>query len=94
MMNKEQAIQTLQENAQLLHFEHPYLGLEEAIGVVIEALSEHSIPSTLDDAAEKMYSMTTTPPAPIEVAAYYNAAQQKLRDAFKAGAEWLASQIK
>lgn len=49
-------------------------------------------PSDIDEAAEKMYPMTTTPPTPIEVAAYYNAAQQKLRDAFKAGAEWMTGQ--
>ena len=41
-MNTEQAIQTLQANAQLLHFEHPHLGLDEAIGVVIEALSHYN----------------------------------------------------
>lgn len=51
-------------------------------------------PASLDEATEKMYPMTTTPPTPIEVAAHYNAAQQKLRDAFKAGAEWMANQNK
>ena len=52
------------------------------------------IPSDIDKVAEEMYPMTTTPPTPIEVAAYHNAAQQKLRDAFKAGAEWVAGQMK
>lgn len=48
--------------------------------------------SDIEEAAEKMYPMTTTPPTPIEVAAYHNAAQQKLRGAFKAGAEWMVRQ--
>lgn len=52
-MTKEQAIQTLQENAQLLHFEHPHLGIEEAIGVVIEALSEPQLSSNLEEASEE-----------------------------------------
>lgn len=51
-----------------------------------------SLPSDIDETAEKLYPMTTTPPTPIEVAAYHNAAQQKLRDAFKAGVKWLAGQ--
>lgn len=50
------------------------------------------IPSDIDQAAEEMYPMTTTPPTPIEVAAYYNAAQQKLREAFKAGVKWVEEQ--
>ena len=49
--------------------------------------------SDIDEAAEKMYPMTTTPPTPIEVAAYHNAAQQKLRDAFKAGVKWSREQM-
>lgn len=51
-MTIAEAIQTLQKNAKLLHFEHPHLGLEEAIGVVIEELSKPSLPSTLNEAAE------------------------------------------
>lgn len=49
--------------------------------------------SDIDEIAEKMYPMTTTPPTPIEVAAYHNAAQQKLRDAFKAGVKWSKEQM-
>lgn len=52
-MTLEEAIQTLQANAELLHFEHPHLGLKEAIEVAIEALSKPSPPSDLDEVAEK-----------------------------------------
>ena len=52
------------------------------------------IPNDLEEAAKKTYPMTITPPTPVEVAAYYNAAQQKLRDAFKAGAKWMAEHLK
>lgn len=60
----------------------------------MEGLIDNNIPlpSGLDKVAEKIYPMTTTPPTSIEAAAHYNAAQQKLRDAFKTGAEWHARQ--
>lgn len=64
----------------------------EGKGVGLKKIIEQTCPSVLDETVEKMYPMTITPPTPIEVAAYYNAAQQKLRDAFKAGAEWMARQ--
>lgn len=48
--------------------------------------------SDIDKAAEEMYPMTTTPPTPVEVAAYHNAAQKKLREAFKAGVKWIEEQ--
>lgn len=65
----------------------------DALEVAYDVLSESQPSSNLNEAAEKMYPMTTTPPTPTEVAAYNNAAQQKLRDAFKAGAEWRDAQI-
>ena len=90
-MTREEAIQTLRTNAQLLQFEHPYLGLEEAIGVVIEALSKHSIPSTIDDAAEEYANRGISSNAdPYEETIAYRAD----KDAFKAGAEWMANQLK
>lgn len=85
MMNKEQAIQTLQANAQLLHFEHPHLGLEKAIGVVIEALSIPTPPSNLDEATKEY-----APDFSNDLAS--KAAVDAVRDAFKAGAEWMAGQ--
>lgn len=56
------------------------------------AKCESCILPDIDKAAKKIYPMTTTPPTPIEVAAYYNAAQQRLREAFKTGVKWIEKQ--
>lgn len=83
-MTRAEAIQTLQANAKLLHFEHPYLGIKEAIEVVIEALSQSPLPSDLDEAAEKYvkdYGYTEDD---------YKRERIIAEEHFKAGAEWMA----
>lgn len=93
-MTLEEARLTLQENAQLLHFEHPHLGLNEAIGVAIEALSQPSIPSGLDEAAEEYGYINW------QSEDYHEGASEGLpfdaightERCFKAGAEWMAAQ--
>lgn len=96
-MTREEARLILQENAQLLHFEHPHLGLREAIGVAIKALSQPSLPSDLDEAAEEYVKTTAVkvwgkidPQKDLEgymARANYGTG---LLDGFKAGAEWMA----
>lgn len=98
-MTKEQIIQNIKTRISAIESYHPEeYALNKGILFELKDLlsmiekDEPSLPSNFDEEAEKMYPMTTTPPTPIEVAAYYNAAQQKLRDAFKAGAEWMTRQ--
>ncbi len=86
-MTRAEAIQTLQANAKLLHFEHPHLGIKEAIEVVIEALSRTSPPSDLDEAAEeyvKDYGYTEDD---------YKRERIIAQEHFKAGAEWMAGKF-
>ena len=96
-MTREEAIQILQENAQLLHFEHPHLGLEEAIGVVIEALSGPSLPSNIEEAADSYYENDCPYDGEARVVNREHDVwfpSQAIEDAFKAGAEWMANQLK
>lgn len=51
-MTKEEARLTLQENFGLLSFEYPGR-ISEAIKIAIEVLSQPSLPSDIDEAAEK-----------------------------------------
>lgn len=90
-MTQAEAIQTLQANAKLLHFEHPYLGIKEAIEVVIEALSQPSLPSDLDEAA-KEYADYNSRRWHEDGDVYYD--HSKILEAFKAGAEWMAGKYK
>lgn len=85
-MTRAEAIQTLQANAKLLHFEHPHLGIKEAIEVVIEALSRTSLPSGLDEAAEQ-YADYNSRRWHEDGDVYYD--HSKILEAFKAGAEWM-----
>lgn len=79
-MTREEAKLILQENFGLLSFEYPGR-ISEAIKIAIEVLSQLSLPSDLDEAAEE-YALD------VKAKPYGNL----VKDAFKAGAEWMAKQ--
>lgn len=83
-MTKEEARLTLQENLGYLSFEHPGR-ITEAIKVALEALSIPTPPSNLDEATEEY-----APDFSNDLVS--KAAVDAVRDAFKAGAEWMAGQ--
>lgn len=85
-MTREEACLTLQENFDYLYFEHPGR-IIEAIKVAREALSIPTPPSNLDEAAEEY-----APDFSNDLAS--KAAVDAVRDAFKAGAEWMSNQVK
>ena len=87
-MTREEAKLTLQENLGYLSFEHPGR-ITEAIKVALEALSQPSLPSTLDDAAENYDWGKEKPLAEGEK---LSVCFKPRADAFKAGAEWMAEQ--
>lgn len=86
-MTREEARLTLQENLGYLTSVH-HQRILDAIKVAIEVLSEPSLPSNIDEAAEVGWD------------AYYNSdkfpsnpcAQSGYKVGFKAGAEWMAGQ--
>lgn len=90
-MTREEARLTLQENLGYLSFEHPGR-ITEAIKVALETLSEPSLPSNLDEAAEE-YAFTNW-----EDNDYHKGASEGVpfdpigytEKVFKAGAEWMA----
>ena len=81
-MTREEAKLTLQENFGLLSFEYPGR-ISEAIKIAIEVLSQLSLPSDLDDAAEAHRRKV-----------YWGDSEmcQFVREVFKSGAEWVAGQ--
>lgn len=86
-MTIEEARLTLQENFGLLSFEYPGR-ITEALKVALEALSQPSLPSNLDEAAEeyvKDYGFTEDD---------YKRERIIAEEHFKAGAEWMAEQYK
>lgn len=87
-MTKEEAI----ENIKLIRFNAAITNaksFKEALDMAIEALSQPSIPSNLDEAAEKYANMGISSNAdPYEETMSY----QANKNAFKAGAEWLSNQ--
>lgn len=60
-------------------------GIVEALRMAIEALSQPSLPSNLDEAAEKNFET-------MEVLEHENIFEETHRKIFKAGAEWMAGQ--
>jgi len=85
-MTREEAKLTLQENFGYLSFEHPGR-IAEAIKVALEALSKPPLPSNLDEAAEEYANRGISSNAdPYEETIAYRAD----KEAFKAGAEWMA----
>ena len=89
-MTLEEARLTLQENFGLLSFQYPGR-ITEALKVAIEALSQPSLPSGLDEAAEE-YKDTEVCTGSDYIdddgdSVYRSFA---LKEAFKAGAEWMA----
>lgn len=81
-MTKEEAI----ENIKLIRFNAAITNansFKEALDIAIEALSQPSLPSNLDEAAEE-YALD------VKAKPYGNL----VKDAFKAGAEWMNKQMK
>ena len=81
-MTKEEAILVLDSLSTWLGYERP---ITEKIVEAIKTLSKPSLPSNLDEAAEEFY-----PDFSDSIAS--KAAVDSMRDAFKAGAEWMAGQ--
>ena len=79
-MTQEECIALLKRYAEYDGMGIPNLaGCREAMRMAVELLSKSSLPSNLDEAAEK-YSET------------FEDLQDAIEDAFKAGAEWVAGQ--
>lgn len=78
-MTREEAIKILQN----IYFEAPEV--TEAIQIAIGTLSQSYLPSNLDEAAEEY-----APDFSNDLAS--KAAVEAIKDAFKAGAEWMAGQ--
>lgn len=86
-MTREEARLTLQDNFGYLSQEHPRI--LEALRVALDALSQPSLPSDLDEAAEE--TLRRAYPGD----AYYyvgRPARRLFKEGFKAGAEWMAKQ--
>lgn len=84
-MTNEEAI----ENLKLVRLNAAMTGaasFKEALDLAIVALSQPSLPSNMDEAAEEEY-----PDFSNSIAS--KAAVDSMRDAFKAGAEWIAGQF-
>lgn len=82
-MTKEEAKLTLQENFGLLSFEYPGR-ITEALKIALEALSDPPLLSNLEEAADNYVGHSREIDESLSV--YCE------REAFKAGAEWMASQ--
>ena len=81
-MTKEEIIKHLHEalNSVDITFPYRYVFVE-----AIEAISQPSLPSNLDEAAEKNFET-------MEVLEHENIFEETHRKIFKAGAEWMAGQ--
>lgn len=83
-MTKEEAYSRLKENLDIIEFEYP--GIGEAVKVALDVLSQPSLPSNLDEAAEeyvKDYGYTEDD---------YKRERIIAEEHFKAGTEWVAGQ--
>lgn len=87
-MTREEARLILQENVGILSFILSRR-ISKAIKVAIEVLSQPSLPSNLDEAAEE-YADYNSQRWHEDGDVYYD--HSKIMDAFKAGAEWITSQ--
>lgn len=99
-MTKEEARLTLQENFGYLSEEHPRI--VEALKVALEALSQPSLPSDVDEAVEK-YANKEFPDEPscgqwgtgdYEPPVDMEYPREIAKDSFQARVEWLAGQYK
>ena len=90
-MTLEEARLTLQENFGLLSFQYPGR-ITEALKVAIEALSQPSLPSGLDEAANKFgFKETHERLREGEITRKNEGMfRWQIEKAFKAGAEWMA----
>lgn len=95
-MTREEARLTLQENLGYLTSVH-HQRILDAIKVAIEVLSEPSLPSNLDEAAEEFEKHAMEDYDEIcvnEDGSESPVLNCDLKDAFKAGAKWMKGQMK
>ena len=88
-MTREEAIKTLKSN----YPSSCYTMLREAVDIAIEALSQHSLPSNLDEAAIDAAQLDMQDRQIMEATNDERLRYSRIfRRGFKAGAEWTAEQ--